>query len=429
MLLVTFLTLMGLLLVGLPVAAALFLLALVLAGLYSGVPVLRALESVAWAVSTDFIIVAIPLFVLLGEILLRSGVAERAYDALDNWLSWMPGGLMHANIGAATIFSATSGSSVATAATIGTIALPQARRFGYNEQLFAGSIAAGGTLGILIPPSINLIVYGFLTQTSIPQLFLAGILPGLLMALMFAFIVLIACSVVPSWGGEKRALTPRRDRVSKLRHLIPIALLFLVVIGSIYAGLATPTEAAALGVLFALVLAAFYRGLNLGMMREALEGTLRTTAMIMLILIAANFLNFVLANIGLTRSLGAFLDGLSLSPFQTLVLIIGLYILLGFFIETLSLMIVTIPIVTPIVFGLGYDPVWFGILLIVLIEMALITPPVGLNLYVVQSVRQRGRLSDVMIGAVPFALVMLLVVALLVAFPDIALLLPNLASD
>lgn len=412
--------LLVLLLASIPVAAVLALLGLALTWIFSPLPLHRAIGEISWGTSTDFLLVAIPLFVLLGEILLRAGIAEKMYTALDNWLSWMPGGLMHANVATSALFSATSGSSVATAATISTVALPQARRFGYAESLFSGSIAAGGTLGILIPPSINLLVYGFLANASIPRLFIAGIVPGVLLALLFMTVIGVACTVKPELGSDRRN-AGWRERIRSLRHLLPVLFIFAVVVGSIYAGFATPTEAAALGVLAALVLAAANRSLSLKMLRDAAEGTMRTTAMIMLILLAAYFLNFVLASVGLTDQLKAFVTGLGLSPLSTLLVIVAMYIVLGFFVETLSLMVITIPIVVPVVTALGYDPVWFGILLILLVEMALITPPVGLNLYVVQGIRRRGSISEVMLGSLPFVLMMFAMVALLIAFPQLAL--------
>jgi C4-dicarboxylate transporter DctM subunit len=419
--------LLALLLLSIPVAAALIVLGLTTGFLFSDFPLYRAMGEISWAASTDFILLAIPLFVLLGEILLRAGIAQRTYSALDKWLSWLPGGLMHANIGTSAMFAATSGSSVATAATITTVALPQARRYGYNESLFAGSIASGGTLGILIPPSINLIVYGFLTNTSIPRLFMAGIVPGVLLALLFMLCILIACLIKPELGGGRRSAT-WEERLSSLQDLIPVLLIFVVVIGSIYAGLATPTESAALGVLAALLLALRYKAFNRKFVREVLEGTMRTTAMIMLILIAANFLNFVLDAIGLAELLTRFVNNLGLTPLKTILVIIALYVVLGFFVETLSLMVITVPIVTPVVTGAGFDPVWFGILLILLIEMALITPPVGLNLYVVQGVRQSGSISEVMVGSLPFVLVIAVMIAILVLFPDLALVLTRLVE-
>src|SRR5690606_22656207 len=241
--LVLLLVLLGL---SIPVGAALGVLGLILDPLYSMLPLTRAIGEVAWSSSIDFLLVAIPLFILLGEILLRSGIADRMYGAMSLWLSWLPGGLMHANIGASALFAATSGSSVATAATVGTVALPQIEKKGYNEPLFLGSIAAGGTLGILIPPSINLIIYGVLTNTSVPKLYLAGILPGIALAVLFMSAIGIACTVRPRWGGEK-VRASWGQRLLSLVHLAPPLGIFLLVVGSIYAGIATPTEAAALG--------------------------------------------------------------------------------------------------------------------------------------------------------------------------------------
>ncbi|OPX38955.1 MAG: hypothetical protein B1H12_01150 [Desulfobacteraceae bacterium 4484_190.2] len=412
--------LLVLLLLSIPVAATLAVLGLTVGGIFSEYPLYKAIGEISWTASTDFILLAIPLYVLLGEILLHAGIAERTYKALDRWLSWLPGGLMHANIGTSAMFAATSGSSVATAATITTVALPQARKYGYGESLFAGSIAAGGTLGILIPPSINLIVYGFLTNTSIPRLFMAGIVPGILLSFLFMLCILVACLIKPSLTSGKHIAT-WNERFSSLKDLLPVMFIFFIVIGSIYAGFATPTESAALGVIAALILAASHKKLNFKTLTDIMEGTMRTTAMIMLILMAAYFLNFILASIGLTDKLTVFVNNLGLSPFNTLLVIIGLYVVLGFFVETLSLMVITIPIIAPVIVDLGYDLIWFGVLLILLIEMALITPPVGLNLYVVQGVRQRGSISEVMIGSIPFVIMIALMIAILVMFPNMAL--------
>jgi len=426
---IALLLLLILLFMSVPVAAVLLLLGLMLGKFFSPLPLEMAMGEITWSTNTDFILVAIPLYVLLGELLLRSGIAAKTYQALNMWLSWLPGGLMHANIVTSALFAATSGSSVATAATVGTVALPEARRYRYDERLFAGTIAAGGTLGILIPPSINMIIYGFLTDTSIPRLYLAGFVPGALLALFFMLTVIIATLLHPERGGvrESRRITAR-ERWRSLTHLLPPFFLFIVVIGSIYAGIATPTESAALGVLAAMGLAAANRRLTFTMLATAVAGTMRTTAMIMFIITGAYFLNFVLASIGLTDRLTAFVRALGWTPFETLLIIIILYIILGLFMETLSIMITTIPVISPLMFALGYDPVWFGILLMILIEMALITPPIGLNLYVVQGVRNRGTLQEVIVGTLPFVITMVLMVAVLIAFPQIALFLPRLFS-
>jgi C4-dicarboxylate transporter DctM subunit len=419
--LVLLLVLIGL---SIPVGAALGLLGLTLDPLFSSLPLTRAIGELAWSTNNEFLLVAIPLFILLGEVLLRAGFAERMYSAMSLWLSWLPGGLMHANIGASTLFSATSGSSVATAATVGTVALPQIKKYGYNEPLFLGSLAAGGTLGILLPPSINLVMYGVLTNSSVPKLYLAGIIPGLVMALLFILTVLVACMIKPSWGGQKIHAT-WGERLRSLVHLTPPLGIFLLVVGSIYAGLATPTEAAALGVSGALLLAACFGRLNWGMLRESVEGTMRSTAMIMLIVIAASFLNFVMSATGLTTALTNSISGLGLSPGWMLFILVIFYLVLGCFMETLSMMITTIPIVAPIMIGLGFDPIWLGILIIVLVELALITPPVGLNLFVVQSLRKAGSMNAVIVGSLPFVAAMFVMIFLLSFFPDLALWLPR----
>jgi C4-dicarboxylate transporter, DctM subunit len=415
--------LLGLLALSIPVGIVLFLLGFGVDAFFSSFPLSRGLGNMVWSSSNSATLIAIPFFVLLGEILVRSGVATRTYAALDRWVSWLPGGLIHANIATATMFSATSGSSVATAATVATVAMPQAERLGYDPKLFSGAIAAGGTLGIMIPPSINLIVYGFLTQTSIPRLFLAGLVPGLALALAFMGITVLICVIRPSLGGVRRTF-PIQQMLLALLDLGPIILLFGLIVGSIYRGWATPTEAAAVGVAGAFLIAALFGGINGAMLRDSLLGTVKITSMIMLIVIGASFLNFTLASAGLGREITAFMDGMGLGPLGTILVVVVLYIVLGFFIETLSLMVVTIPIIVPLVLEQGYDPIWFGILMIVLIEMALITPPVGLNLYVVQGARKSGSLNEVMLGTIPYVVMMLVMVAALIALPDIALWLP-----
>ncbi|MFN3937222.1 MAG: TRAP transporter large permease [Gemmobacter sp.] len=416
--------LLGLLSLSIPVGIVLFLLGFGIDAFFTPFPLIRGLGNMVWSTSNNSTLIAIPFFVMLGEILVRSGIAARTYGALDRWVSWLPGGLVHANVATATLFSATSGSSVATAATVATVAMPQADRLGYDPRLFAGAIAAGGTLGIMIPPSINLIVYGFLTQTSIPQLFLAGIVPGLLLALGFMAISALLCAIRPDLGGQRRVFPPA-EMLRALIQLGPIMLLFALIVGSIYKGWATPTEAAAVGVAGALAIAALFGSLSIPMLAQALLGTVKITCMIMLVVIGASFLNFTLASAGLGRELQAFMQGLGLTPTGTILVVVLIYIVLGFFIETLSLMVVTIPIIVPLVLAQGYDAVWFGILMILLIEMALITPPVGLNLYVVQGARRSGTMGEVMVGALPFVLVMLIMAIALIALPEIALFLPQ----
>ncbi|MFK5977443.1 MAG: TRAP transporter large permease [Rhizobiaceae bacterium] len=425
MLVKTLVILLALIALAVPIAASLGWLGLILQFTESSMPLHRAISDMAWQTSTDFLLIAIPMFVMLGEILLRAGITERMYDGIVKWLGWLPGGLMHSNIGSSALFAATSGSSVATAATIGTVAIPQIDKRGYNEPLFLGTIAAGGTLGILIPPSINLILYGLLTETSVPELYLAGFIPGFLLAILFMITVIVVCVVKPEWGGERLNYS-WSERFRALPSLIPPIGIFVVVVGSIYAGVATPTEAASLGVVAAMGLAAANGKLTISMLRQAIEGTMRTTAMIMLIIIAAVFLNFVLSVIGLTQALADFVTGLGWSPMETMIMIVVILILVGCFMETLSMLLTTAPLITPIVVALGFDPVWFGILLMVLLETALITPPIGINLYVVQGIRDRGEIMDVMKGASPFVLTMFAMIGFLLVFPELALWLPSL---
>lgn len=410
-----------------PVGAALGALGMILDPLFSMLPLTAAMGEITWSTSNEFLLVAIPLFIMLGEILLRSGMAERMYNAMSLWLSWLPGGLMHANIGASTLFSATSGSSVATAATVGTVAIPQIKKYGYNESLFLGSLAAGGTLGILLPPSINLVIYGVLTNTSVPKLYLAGIIPGLGMALLFMLAIALACIIKPQWDGKKTQ-SSWGPRLRSLVHLLPPLGIFLLVVGSIYAGVATPTEAAALGVVGALILACFSGRMSWKMMKDVMEGSMKATAMIMLIVIGSSFLNFVMSATGLTNALTSSITELGVPPMTMLLVLVVFYLVLGCFMETLSMMITTIPIVAPIMFALGFDPIWLGIVIIILVEVALITPPVGLNLFVVQSLRPSGSMNDVMIGSLPFVVMLLVMVALLAMVPDLALWLPRLFS-
>ncbi len=422
----SFLVLIVLLVLSIPVAITILGVSFFIDFFYSPFPLTRALGDVLWSSSNNFLLIAIPLFIFLGQILVQTGVAASTYKTLDAWLSWLPGGLLHANIGAATFFAATSGSSVATAATVGTIALPQARPMGYDERLFSGSIAAGGTLGIMIPPSINLIIYGFLTQTSVPKLFVAGLIPGLLLALLFIVATAALCIAYPALGGpSKQHSWP--ERIKGLWELGPVISLFLIIVGSIYLGWATPTEAAAIGSVYTLILAWFKRVLGWRMVINAMVNTVTTTAMIMLIIMTAYFLNFVLSSSGVGSELKLFITNLGLGKYETMFLIAGIYLILGCFIETLSLMIITIPIVVPIVSGLGFDLIWFGIFLILVIEMALITPPVGLNLYVVQGVRRAGSaFNDVLVGASFYVILMILFAIVLIFVPQLALYLPSI---
>lgn len=410
----------------LPVAAILGNLATVTDYFWNDGRLQRTFGGFLWEKSNQYLLLSIPLFILLGEINLRAGLAGQMYSAVAKWLSWLPGGLMHSNIGSSSIFAATSGSSVATAATIGTVAYPEIERHRYNEPLFLGSVAAGGTLGILIPPSVTLIVYGVLTQTSVPELYLAGVLPGLLLAALFSVMILVICLIRPDMGGD-RIQANWAERLVALKDLIPPAIIFLGVIGTIYAGLATPTEAASIGVVLSLILAAWNGKLNCAMLLASFEGTVRTTSMIMLVIFAAMILNIIVGFFGAIQAASEFIGTLGLTPLQLMLLIVVFYLVIGMFMETFSMMLTTIGIVFPLVTSMGYDPVWFGIMVVVLMETALITPPIGVNLFVVQGIRTRGApFRDVCVGAVPFVIAMLALVALLIWQPGLATWLPQL---
>jgi len=413
--------------ISLPVAVALGLMAYVLSERYAFFPMTGAIGELAWNSSNDFILIAAPMFIMMGELMHRSGMSERLFAALTPWFARIPGRLIHTNIAASAIFAATSGSSVATAATIGTVAIPNMDKGGYSRPLFLGSIAAGGTLGILIPPSINMIIYAVLTDTSVADLYAAGFIPGFMLAGLFSLMVLALCLFRPQWAGPRQDTSNLwQERVSGLKNLLPPLGLFLVVVGSIYAGIATPTEAAALGLMATLGLVAANGQLTVPVLLRAFEGTVRTTCMVMLIVIAAFFLNFVMVSIGLVKAITDSVLALGLSPLGMLIAIVAFYLVLGCFMETLSMMIATTPVVVPVIVALGYSPVWWGIVFVILMEAALITPPVGLNLYVVQAVRRNGAFYDLCIGALPFVAMMIAMIGILIAFPQLALWLPAL---
>jgi tripartite ATP-independent transporter DctM subunit len=423
--LIGFLIMLSLMLVGISIAASLFLTAALGALVYLGLPTLMSFGNTMWGALNDFILTCIPLFILLGEILVRAGVTDRMYRSLAGWLSRLPGGLLHTNIVSCSIFAAISGSSVATAATIGTVALPALEERKYDEKLVLGTIAAGGTLGILIPPSINMIVYGAITNTSIGKLFIAGIVPGLLLAAMFMLAIVLLCVMRPSLAGVKEAVPPLSQRLGALCDLIPPGLVFFVVMGGIYMGWATPTEAAAIGVVMSLLVAAWYRKLSFAMLHESFLAATRTTAMVLLIILGAFFLNYVVGILGVPQAVSSYVAALGTTPIETMWILVILYIVLGCFLETLSMMIATVPVIVPLVVSLGFDPVWFGIFLVLMMELSLITPPVGMNLYVVQGIRGKGSITDVIRGALPFVVIMLILVALIIYFPGIALWLPS----
>ena len=387
---------------------------------------LGVVGSIAWSNASSFSFIAVPLFIFMSGILLHSGIGKGLYTAVARWVSFLPGGLAVASIFSCAIFAAISGSSVATAATIGMIAIPEMDRRGYARTLTFGSLAAGGTLGILIPPSVPMIIYGVMTETSIGHLYMAGIIPGAVLAVLFAGFVI-------GWAMLRPEVAPRveEDRgtfLDKLRsfyEVAPVALLIVVVLGSMYVGIVTPTEAAALGSFVALLLAAAFRTLTWRALRGAFEATVRTTSMVMLIIIFASMFSHVLALIGAPKALFNLVISLGLPQWALFAAIFGFLLVIAYALEELSVMIILLPILFPLVTGLGFDPVWFGIVMVVWLEIGLITPPVGLNLFVIQNMMRGMSARDVTVGTVPYVILMVWLVVLLFLFPDLALWLPR----
>jgi tripartite ATP-independent transporter DctM subunit len=418
-----FFAMLGMMLIGMPIATSMAVVGIVGGVAAYGAPFMDSIAPVVWGVQNENLLTSIPLFVLLGELLLRSGIADRMYIALSAWLGRLPGGLLHTNIGSCALFAATSGSSVATAATVGTVALPSLQKRGYPMRASLGSLAAGGTLGILIPPSVNMIVYGSLTNNSIGKLFIAGIIPGLL--LTFGFMVWIALSSLLSGKVMREEKVPLPDRIRALRHLVPPAVVFGIVMGSLYFGIATAAESAALGVMAALAFTWHSGKLNLELLRTCFISTARISGMILLIITAAFILNLAISLTGVAESMTKWVAGLGLSKTGLILALIVFYLVLGMFMDVLSMQVATIPVTYPIAVALGVDPIWFGIFIVLMCELGLITPPVGMNLFVVHGIRpDKGGIEDAIYGALPYAVIMILFTLLLMAVPALVTWLP-----
>ena len=422
--LIAFGLMLGMMLLGLPIAVAMAGVGIVGGLLAYGMPFIDSIAPVLWGVHNDNLLTAVPLFVLMGELLLRSGIADRMFGALAAWLGRLPGGLLHTGIGCSALFAATSGSSVATAATVGTVALPSLHKRGYRMDMSLGAIAAGGTLGILIPPSVNMIIYGSLTDTSIGKLFIAGILPGLLLTGCFMLFVMGHALLTGSTIREEKVPLPQRLRL--LKDLIPPAVVFFIVMGSLYTGLATTTESAALGVVTSVFFAWHSGKLNWTLLQHCFVQTAKTSGMILLIITAAFILNLAISLTGVAEAMTTWVTSFGLSTTQMLLALVVFYFVLGMFMDVLSMMVATIPITFPIVTHLGVDPVWFGIFIVLMCELGMITPPVGMNLFVVHGIRpDKGSIRDAMMGAVPYVIIMLVFVLLIIVFPGIVSWLPS----
>jgi len=420
---IAFFAMLAMMLFGMPIATSMAAIGVIGGIAAFGTPFLDSIAPVIWGVQNDSLLTCIPLFVLLGELLLRSGIADRMYVALSAWLGNLPGGLLHTNIGSCALFAATSGSSVATAATIGTVALPSLHKRGYSMRESLGSLAAGGTLGILIPPSVNMIVYGSLTNNSIGKLFIAGIIPGLLLTAFF--MVWIYLSNVLGGKPMREPPVPMKERISALRFLIAPAVVFGIVMGSLYTGVATATESAALGCMAAMFFVWQSGKLTREVMRTCFISTARVSGMILFIIMAAFILNLAISLSGVAEAMTKWVTGLGLSATALILVLIVFYLILGMFMDVLSMQVATIPITYPIATALGVDPIWYGIFIVLMCELGLITPPVGMNLFVVHGIRpDKGGIEDAIWGALPYAVIMILFTLLLMVLPQLVTWLP-----
>lgn len=390
----------------------------------------RNLLDVGWACYNtfhSFVLVAIPLFLLMGQFLIHGTLIEKIYWGMESWIHRLPGGLLISNIFACTVFAAISGSSAATAATIGQISIPPLRRLKYKPSHIYGSIAGGGTLGILIPPSLNMIVYGSITGTSVGHLFMAGVFPGSLLSALFSIFIIVRARLRGSSteiGAKERAYT-WRARISALPLLIPVALLITMVMGSIYSGIATPTEAAGVGALGALLIAIVFRECSWKNIKTSLFNTVGTCSWLFLIVGCATILGYGLSRAGITRNLAQVVIDMQLTPIAFVILLMGVYVILGCFLDGFSIMVLTMPVLLPILQGMGIDLVWFGVLIILMTETAMVTPPVGINLFIVQGIAGNVPIREVIEGAIPYAIMLIIAIVLVIAFPEIATWLPN----
>ncbi len=416
--------LIGLLAAGVWVAVSLTIVGLVALVAFSNAPAGLVLATTWWGHSHSWALAALPLFILMGEILLRSRLADDMFSGLAPWLGRLPGRLLHVNVLGCAIFAAVSGSSAATAATIGRMSVPELRKRGYPENLVIGTLAGSATLGLLIPPSIILIVYGVATEQSIARLFIAGILPGLMLVLLFAGYVVLRAWMSPALIPDAGPRMGLREKLVASRRLIPVMLLIAGVIGSIYTGVASPTDAAALGVLLSVILAAATGSFSRALFIEALLSATRTSAMIALILLAAAFLSTAMGFVGLPRNLAAWIAAMELSPAALLVVLTMFFVVLGCFLDGISVVVLTTSIIMPMVTAVGIDPLWFGIYLVIVVEMSQITPPVGFNLFVIQGLTGIDILR-IARAAFPFFLLLLLGVVLISIWPDIVTWLPR----
>ena len=392
--------------------------------LFTSRPVGDAMATTIWGTSSSWTLTALPLFVWMGEILFRTRLSENLFEGLSPWMQKLPGGLIHVNVVGCALFAAISGSSAATVATVGKMSIPELRKRNYPEKILLGSLAGSGTLGLLIPPSIILIIYGVAVQESIAKLFIAGIIPGIMIALIFMSYVII-------WSLINKKSMPKiieeysfLEKIKRSKQLLPVIILILAGIGSIYTGIATATEAASLGVVGALILSYFQKSLTLKTFKSSLLGATKTSCMIAFILAGSTFLSLAMGFTGLPRNLALWIQNMDLSPYVLIFVLMIFYIILGMFLDGISAVVLTMAIIEPMIRQAGFDMIWFGIFLVIVVEMAQITPPVGFNLFVLQGMAKKD-MGFIARSAFPLFLLMVLAVILVVIFPEIALWMPE----
>jgi len=418
----SFLALFILLAIGVHIAIALAMVGVIGFFVFQGTAGLAPL--IPFSTLDSFILTAIPLFIFMGEILVQCGASDMIYRGTSRLLAWLPGGLFHANIGACAMFAAISGSSPATAATIGTVAIPALKKRGYDTYITLGSLAAGGTLGILIPPSINMIVYGVLAEESIGQLFAGGVIPGIILSGMFMIYIGFRAVRNPGLAPKEMTLSIKGVALSFL-DLWPLYVLAIIVLGGIFGGFMTPTEAAAIGTSASLIIAMILRRFSWALLKSSLASSLQTTCMVLFIVVGASIMASFFSRAGIPLAVSQMIVESGVSDFVVLLAIYAVYIFLGCFIDPVSILLLTAATVLPIVEQMGFDLIWFGVIYVVLAEIGMITPPMGLNLFVIQGI-SREDLWKVVIGSIPFFLIMLVGITLFTAFPSIILWFPNL---
>ncbi len=410
--------------IGTPIGFGLGFLGLIGILLFLNLGNLYQIAEIAANTGTNMFMIALPLFVSMAEIVSFSGVGDDMYTAAHRWLSWLPGGLAISSIATCTGFAAICGSSPATAATIGLISIPEMIKRGYSRYLAIGSVAAGGTLGILIPPSITMVIYGVITEVSIGKLFIAGIIPGIILATILSLAIAIAVKLRPGLAPRVEGVT-WKERFNSLKRIWAFVVLAISIIGTIYTGIATPTEAAAIGATFAIIISLIYRRLTIKSIHGALVRTVAVTAMIMFLVFGGNTLAFLLSTLTIPQYITEKIVSLQLSPWTVMIVINIILIIMGCLLDPMAILVISLPILFPIITKLGFDPVWFGIIVTINVEIGMITPPVGLNLFILKGTIPNVNMREIVLGSLPFVLLLILGLIIIMVFPELATWLPG----